>query len=138
LQKRFEREQAERQATASEQQARRWMNEAVQAFRAKNWKQAEALSQGAYAVGGATSYLAQDALLLQARAADNQNNPVAHQLFARLAETYRQSEYAPVALLLAAQSANRHGNKAKANEYANRLRQRYAASPEARRLGSGQ
>jgi tetratricopeptide (TPR) repeat protein len=118
--------------TADEQQARRWFNAALTAARDRNWKRAADLAEATYQIGSGT-YLAEDALLLAARAADNLHNPLASRAWVRLADERPQSHYAPVALAKAARAAFREGRPEMADAYLNRLRTCYPDAPEARR-----
>jgi TolA-binding protein len=118
----------------AEQQARLWFNQAVKAQKARRYSEAERLADAAYRVGKKT-YLAEDALLLLAQAADNRDNPQSAVHYARLASEWPRSQYAPIALQLAARAAKRHGQLEAAASYLRRLKETYPTSPEARRVG---
>lgn len=119
--------------TFDEGRARQWLNEALRARRAGRLVEAERLARAAYVVGKET-YVGEEALLLCAQAADNRDNPRAAVVYyARLADEYPGSAYAPLALLSAARAAQRQGREQDAEAYAHRLVTKYPRAPEARR-----
>lgn len=128
--------EASRQAS-DEQQARRWFNAAVTAQKAGEHRKALQLAEAA-ATAGKSTYVYEDALLLQAKCADNLKRADSPALFARLADERPRSEYAPVALLLAAKAAQRRGDIARSEDYIRRLRTDYPRSAEAARASRPQ
>lgn len=121
------REWESRQAEQQERQARRWFNQAVRAGQKKAWTRAGQLADAAYAIAP-QSYLADEALLLCARAAERGGKKEADALYARLADEKPASPYAPFCLSQAARLAEGAGNPSQAQQYRARLRQNYPRS----------
>jgi TolA-binding protein len=115
---------------AAERQARVWFNAAVQARREGRLSDAMALAAEAYQAGPST-YLADEALLIQAQCADNLNYRTAADAYVRLASEKPDSAYAPLALLQAARVARRQGRPEDAARYLKQLRERYPRSRQA-------
>jgi Tfp pilus assembly protein PilF len=136
LESALQREWEATKQASDEQLARRWFNAALHAQKAGEFQRAAQLAAAA-ATAGKSTYLYEEALLLQAKCADNLKRADSPALFARLAEERPRSEYAPVALLLAAKAARRQGDTARSEDYIRRLRTNYPRSAEAARMSRG-
>ncbi len=113
-----------------ERLTRRYYNDALAAYRAKNYIVAKQLADQAVYIGRKT-YLFPHTLLLRAQIADTLGQVDATQLWARVATDAPHSSYAPLGLLRAAQrSRKKNGKQTGMALYLQKLFDNYPSSKE--------